>query len=106
MVIALANVYINGNLSIEGSALLKNNWGLMSVVDLFAGIIIFSSWIVFREKNIFLIVLLLTAMVFLGFLTASIYILYNIYKSDGDWTKFFLGSRRDEILDKIYRKIS
>lgn len=96
MIIALGNVFINGNFGLEGAALLRNNWGIMSLVDLYAGIIIFSTWIVFREKNILKIILLLIAMLFFGFLTASLYILYNIYKSEGDWVKFFLGSRREE----------
>ena len=101
MIVSLGNVFLNGDFGVEGSALLKNNWGIMSLVDLFAGIAIFSTWILFREKNILLIIILLIAMVFFGFLTASLYILFNLYKSKGDWSKFFLGTRRDEVLRKI-----
>ncbi|WP_051912624.1 DUF1475 family protein [Carnobacterium funditum] len=101
MVISLGNVFINGDFSVEGSALLNNNWGVMSLVDLFAGIIIFSTWIVFREKNKLLIGVLLVLMVLFGFLTASLYILVNLYKSKGDWTEFFFGSRRKEIVEKL-----
>lgn len=101
MIISLGNVFINGNFPVEGSALLNNNWGIMSLVDLFAGIIIFSTWIIFREKNKLLIVVLMVLMLFFGFLTASLYIVFNLYKSKGDWTVFFFGSRRKEILEKI-----
>jgi magnesium-transporting ATPase (P-type) len=101
MVISLGNVFINGNFPIEGPALLTNNWGIMSVVDLFAGIIVFSTWIVFREKNKLVIAVLLVLMVFFGFLTASLYILVHLYKAKGDWAEFFFGSRRQEIVEKL-----
>lgn len=101
MVLSLGNVFINGNFPIEGSALLTNNWGIMSLVDLFAGISVFSTWIVFREKNKLLIGVLLVLMVFFGFLTASLYILVNLYKAKGDWAEFFFGSRKKEIVEKL-----
>lgn len=101
MIISLVNVFLNGDLGVEGSALLKNNWGIMSLVDLFSGIAIFSTWILFRERNKLIIIILLILMVFFGFLTASLYILFNLYKSKGDWSKFFLGNRRDEVLKNI-----
>lgn len=93
MIAALINVFLNGDFALEASALLTNNWAIMSLVDLFAGIFIFSSWIVFREKNIVVILLLLISMLFFGFLTASLYILYNLYKSKKDMTLFFLGEK-------------
>lgn len=101
MIVSLVNVFLNGDFGVEGGAILRNNWGIMSLVDLYAGLIIFSAWIMFREKNKLLIVAMMPMMLLFGFLTAGIYILYNIYKSDGDWTKFFLGTRREEILETI-----
>lgn len=101
MIISLGNIFINGNFAEEGSAILKNNWGIMSLVDLYAGILVFSTWIIFREENKFLIFILMVLMFFFGFLTASLYILINLYKSKGDLTQFFFGSRREEILEKI-----
>ena len=95
MILALTNVFVNGNFAIEGPALFENAWGIMSLVDLFAGLLIFYAWIVFREKHKLVSLALLPLMLFFGFLTASIYILYNIYKSKGDWVKFFLGNRAE-----------
>jgi len=39
-------------------------------------------------------------MIVLGFFTASLYILIQIYKSKGDWLIFFLGQRKDELIAK------
>lgn len=106
MIIGLINVFLNGNFALEGGALLTNNWGIMSLIDLFAGLITFYTWVIFREKNILTSIIMLPLTIFFGFLTASVYILYNLYKSDGDLTKFFLGNRRDEILELINDKRS
>ncbi|MCA9765508.1 MAG: DUF1475 family protein [Carnobacterium sp.] len=100
MIFSLGNVFINGDFSIEGPALLSNNWGIMSLVDLFAGILVFSTWIVFREDNPLIIGVLIVLMGLFGFLTASLYILFNLYKADGDWAKFFLGSKRKAVIEK------
>lgn len=101
MIISLINVFLNGNFALEGGELLGNNWGIMTLVDLFAGLIIFYTWIIFREKNIVTSLIMLPFMLLFGFLTASLYILYNLYKSKGDLTDFFLGNRRDEVLAKL-----
>lgn len=104
MIAGLVNVFLNGNFAVEGGELLRNNWGIMSIIDLFAGLIIFYTWVIFREKNIIKILIMLPLTLFFGFLTASIYILYNLYTSKGDLTKFFLGDRRDAALKKINPK--
>ncbi len=95
MVGGLVNVFINGNLSIDGPKLLANAWGVISLIDLYLGLILFTIWMLFREKNIGIIILMLILTIFLGFLAASVYVLINLQKSKGDWKKFFLGARKD-----------
>lgn len=100
MTAGLMNGFINGNFSKDGAELLSNPWGIMAMVDLYVGFALFSMWIIFREKNIFLIVALIAIMMVFGFLLASLYIAFNLYSSKGDWLKFFLGYRKDSILAK------
>ena len=95
MIIALVNVFLNGNLSIDGPKLLNNAWGIISLVDLYLGLLLFTIWMIFREKNIIYIVLMLILTTFFGFLAVSIYVLINIQRSKGDWKEFFLGARKD-----------
>lgn len=99
MTLGLANGFINGNFSEDGAKLLSNPWGVMSMIDLYVGFVLFSMWIVFREKNMLLIIVLILLMMIFGFLTASIYIVANLYLSKGDWLKFFLGSKKDSLLE-------
>lgn len=97
MIGALINIFLNGNLALDGPMLLSNPWGLVSVIDLYLGLILFTIWMVFREKNIIFILVMLALTSVFGFLAASIYILINLKSSQGDWKKFFLGHRKDLI---------
>jgi hypothetical protein len=94
MTAVLVNGFINGNFAEDGAELLANPWGIVSLVDLYAGFALFSIWIVFREKNPLLVVLWVVLMMVLGFFTGSLYTLLALYRSRGDWVTFFFGDRK------------
>lgn len=100
MVAVLGNGFINGDFSSDGAELLTNPWGIVSLVDLYVGFILFSMWIAFREKKIVAAVVWIVLMMVFGFLTASVYILLALYQSTGDWLTFFLGARKTELLQR------
>ena len=82
-----------GDFFSEGSQLAAMPWGIVSLVDLYTGFILFSGWIVFREKSIPVAILWVVLMMVLGFFTASLYALIAAFKSGGDWTRFWMGQR-------------
>ncbi|HSF80837.1 MAG TPA: DUF1475 family protein [Anaerolineales bacterium] len=82
-----------GDFAADGGELLRNPWGVVSMVDLYTGFILFSGWIVFREKSIARAVIWVLLMMVLGFFTGSLYALLALYSSGGDWRKFWLGQR-------------
>jgi hypothetical protein len=94
-VIAMTAVLIYGftvgDFSGEGSQLIKMPWGIVSLVDLYTGFILFSGWIIYREKNLPIAILWTIAMMVLGFFTASLYVWLALQKSGGDWKQFWLG---------------
>jgi uncharacterized membrane protein YqaE (UPF0057 family) len=92
MIVGLSNGFINGNFSEDGSLLLSNPWGIVSLVDLYVGFVLFSMWIVFREKNVVKAVVLVFLMMVLGFLTGALYVLYVAFK-EKTWVQFFFGDR-------------
>jgi len=92
---ALLNGFIAGDFSRDGGELLANPWGIVSIVDLYVGFILFSLWIAFRETKIISAVIWIVLMMVLGFFTGSVYVLITLYASKGDWVKFFLGGRAD-----------
>lgn len=85
--------FTRGNFSRDGSALLANPWGVVSFVDLYVGFALFSIWIVYRESSIGAAVVWVVLMMVLGFFTGALYTLIALYKSHGDWHKFWLGAR-------------
>jgi hypothetical protein len=84
-----------GDFSSDGSNLLANPWGIVSMVDLYTGFILFSCWIVYREENKITAAFWVLAMMVLGFFTGSLYALIALFRSGGDWKKFWLGKHAD-----------
>ena len=89
----LIYAFTNGNISEEGGILLGMPWGIVSLVDLYVGFILFSGWIVYREKSLLRSVVWVFFMMVLGFFTASLYTLIALQTSGGDWGRFWMGKR-------------
>ena len=80
-----------GDFSGEGKVLLSMPWGIVSLVDLYVGFILFSGWIVYREKSLVRSIVWIFFMMVLGFFTASLYTLIALQTSGGDWKRFWMG---------------
>lgn len=100
MTAVLLNGFINGDFGEDGGKILANPWGIVSIVDLYAGFLLFSAWIAFREKSVISAVFWIILMMVLGFFTGSLYVLVTLYKSKGDWLNFFLGARKEKLLNQ------
>jgi hypothetical protein len=85
-----------GDFAKEGSQLLSMSWGLVSLVDLYVGFVLFSGWIVYREKSAIRAALWVVLMMVLGFWTASLYTLIALQTSGDNWHRFWLGHRLKE----------
>lgn len=98
-VVAMTGILIYGftvgNFGEDGGELLRNPWGLVSMVDLYVGFILFSGWIAYREKSVTVAVIWIVFMMVLGFFTGSLYAFLALMKSDGDWKKFWMGRNVD-----------
>ncbi len=96
-VLAMTGVLIYGftvgDFASEGQQLLSMPWGIVSLVDLYVGFILFSTWIVFRERSFGRSVIWVILMMVLGFFTASLYTYLALRGSGGDWHKFWYGRR-------------
>ena len=87
--------FTEGDFNAEGRVLLAMPWGIVSLVDVYVGFILFSCWIVYREKSPFRSMVWVFFMMVLGSFTASLYTLIALQTSGGDWKRFWMGSRRD-----------
>ena len=65
-------------------------WGIVSLVDLYAGFILIGIWILYKEKALSALIWIFFLMI-LGNLTTAIYVIYSLNKSKGNISKFFMG---------------
>ena len=93
MTAVLVYGFVVGDFGADGAEILANPWGIVSLVDLYVGFALFSAWIVFREASLPLAIAWVILMMVLGFFTGALYTLIALYKSKGDWQRFFMGSR-------------
>lgn len=100
MTAALYHGFFNGNFFADGSLLLSNPWGIVSMVDLYTGFALFSMWIVFRESNKWTAAVWVVLMMVLGFFAGSVYVLLALTKSKGSWLDFYLGPHKARLVEK------
>ena len=91
MTAALVYGFTIGDFSGEGSRLIAMPWGIVSLVDLYTGFILFSGWIIYREKSILAAIAWTIGMMVLGFFTGALYVFLSLQNSKGDWKQFWLG---------------
>ena len=84
-----------GDFAAEGRQLLSMPWGIVSLVDLYVGFVLFSGWIIYREGVDIRSVVWVILMMILGFWTASLYTLIALQTSRGDWRRFWMGKRAE-----------
>ncbi len=83
-----------GDLGAEGGQITALPWGIVSLVDLYAGFGLFSIWIVYRERHPALAIVWVILMMVLGFWAGALYMLLALYRADGNWERVWLGARR------------
>jgi len=82
-----------GDFATEGNRIVSMPWGIVSLIDLYTGFILFSGWIIYREKSVVSAILWVTLMLTLGFFTGALYTFLALQNSGGDWNRFWHGSR-------------
>jgi hypothetical protein len=85
--------FVAGDFGADGGEILRNPWGVVSLVDLYTGFTLFSGWIVYREGSFIRSMIWVLLMMVLGFFTASLYVLIALFQSKGDWAKFWMGNK-------------
>ena len=93
MTVVLIYGFTAGDFFGEGGQLLAMPWGIVSLVDLYVGFVLFSGWIVYREKSFWRSLVWVVLMMVLGFFTASLYTFLALQSSGGNWQKFWMGRR-------------
>jgi hypothetical protein len=93
MLFSIATAFIIGDFSGEGSVILSLVWGKVSLIDVYIGFLLFSGWIIYRERSVGRSLIWVIFMMIFGNMTACLYILIALRQSRGDWMRFWLGRR-------------
>lgn len=94
MGIVLIYGFTAGDFFEDGSVILNNPWGIVSLVDLYVGFILFSLWIIYRETNIYQTVIWVILMMVFGWFIGAIYVYYAAHMSKDDKEIFFHGQKK------------
>ena len=87
--IIYATIY--GDFYSEGAVLMSMPWGIVSLVDIYLGLIIFCCWVYWREKNKNIALLWTVSILLLGNMISCLYILKSAYESDGSLNDFLFN---------------
>jgi hypothetical protein len=81
MTAALLNGFLVGDFFDDGGLLLDNPWGIVSLVDLYVGFVLFSIWVYVRESNKVVAVTWIVSIMVLGFFSGALYVFIHSMKS-------------------------
>ncbi len=92
MAVMLFHAFVAGDFSREGAALLSMPWGLLSLVEIYAGIFLLAGWIVYRERSWAVAVTWIALICIVGNLVSALYVLLALRTSGGDPHAFWMGA--------------
>jgi hypothetical protein len=93
MSLVLIYAFAYGDFAAEGAWLISHPWGIVSLVDLYVGFVIFSMWIVYRERSLVIAGVWVVLMMVLGFWAGALYTLIALQTCGNDWKRFWYGNR-------------
>ena len=94
---ALCYALAAGHFYVDGSRLLKDPWGLATVVDVYVGFALFSCWVAWRETRVTKTVIWIVLIMLGGNLVSAIYVLSALRSSRGRVEHFWHGPGCEDI---------
>jgi magnesium-transporting ATPase (P-type) len=82
-----------GNLAQEGKLLLKMPWGMLSLIDIYTGLLLFSYWIIWREKHLLVSLPWVALLLILGNMGTCLYLLKCLSESKDSPAIFLMGKK-------------
>ncbi len=95
MSMAIAYALIQGDFAKEGAILTESPWGILTLVDVYIGFILFSCWVILREENVLTAGVWVVSIMILGNIISCLYLLIALMKSNGDKKTLLLGHTAD-----------
>lgn len=93
MLLAIAYGATSGELAAEGGAILGMPWGVVTLVDVYVGLALFSGWVLWREGSSRAAVAWIAAILTAGNLATCCYVLKAAMESRSDPDTFWMGRK-------------
>ncbi len=93
MAAAIVFGFVNGDFGSDASEIWRLPWGKVTLIDLYAGLVIFGSWVAVREASPVTISLWWVALLTLGNLAAGAYLLRALFGAE-DTNELLTGRDR------------
>ncbi len=93
MIMALAYGFYVGDLSKEGEQLMAMPWGIITIIDVYVGILFFSAWVWYREQYAWISMIWIVSFICLGNFATAIYLLKAVLEAKGNLDVISSGYR-------------
>lgn len=91
MFLTLLYGFLAGDFFKEGSILFSLAWGKVSLIDVYIGFFLFSSWVYYREEKWKTAALWILLIMVLGNFITGLYASIALFNSGEDFRRFWLG---------------
>ena len=81
----------HGDFIADARHIVEVPWGLVTAIDVYVGLFLFASWILWRERGRWQGLLWITLLLTLGNIATAAYVLMAAYHAKGDWARFWFG---------------
>ena len=82
-----------GHLWTDFPELVRNPWGIVTLIDVYVGFALFSCWVVWRERSGIMATGWVVLIMLLGNIAASLYVIVALNGCKSDTRRFWFGSR-------------
>jgi hypothetical protein len=91
MSMAVAYAFSQGDFAKEGATLTESPWGILTLVDVYIGFVLFSCWVILREEHVLTASFWIASIMILGNIISCLYLFIALIKSNGDKKTLLLG---------------
>jgi hypothetical protein len=81
---AITYAFIQGDFAKEGAMLTESPWGILTLVDVYIGFVLFSCWVALREEHVLTASFWIASIMILGNIISCLYLFIALMKSNGD----------------------
>ena len=93
MLTAILVAGVAGSFPAELKQLATMPWGIVTLIDIYVGFILFAAWVACRERSLLAVAAWIIAIMALGNLMTCAYVAFALWRHGDDAHRFWMGER-------------